>query len=223
MTDRDDSADLLNRIEHHQLFLIPLDNLREWYRYHHLFADVLNKDLHRFEPAHIPELHRRAAHWHADHDFPVEAVKHALASGDTPLVADLVPIYSLLVYLQGQVHSVLGWFAALGEEVCRGDARLGITRALVVGVQHCDVPDVRELPKPGAALRHGASIRLAGPRSASLPSAAGPIPLWTAATTESSVVAAVQSVGRSTTRPSWSARAGNGVVVAITASSPDRS
>jgi LuxR family maltose regulon positive regulatory protein len=117
---------VVNRIERDQLFVIPLDNRREWYRYHHLFADVLEKELHHFEPARVAELHRRAARWYADHDFAVEAVQHALASGDIALAAELVVAYSMPVCWQGQVHTVLGWFIALGEELCRGDARLAI-------------------------------------------------------------------------------------------------
>lgn len=61
LTEQDDSAGLLERIEQDQLFLIPLDNRRQWYRYHHLFADVLSRDLEHTEPALIPTLHRRAA------------------------------------------------------------------------------------------------------------------------------------------------------------------
>jgi LuxR family maltose regulon positive regulatory protein len=131
VTEREDSAELLSLIEHNQLFLIPLDNRGEWYRYHHLFTDVLKKDLHRFEPAGVPELHGRAIHWHAHHDFPLEAVQHALASGDTSLAADVVAAHAVPVAFQGYGETAQGWFDVLGEELCLADPRLCLARALV--------------------------------------------------------------------------------------------
>jgi LuxR family transcriptional regulator, maltose regulon positive regulatory protein len=122
---------LLSRIECDQLFLIPLDNRREWFRYHHLFADVLEKDLHRLEAARVPELHRRAARWHDEQDLALEAVEHALASGDTSLAADLVAARAVPVALQGYGQTAQGWFNALGEERCHADPRLCLARALV--------------------------------------------------------------------------------------------
>ena len=130
---RTDSAALLTRIEHDQLFLIPLDERRRWYRYHHLFADVLRRDLEQAEPTLMPVLHRRAADWFAAHDQPVEAVAHALAGDDTAQATELVATHSASVSLQGHVETVLGWFAALGEDLCRADPRLAMARALVVG------------------------------------------------------------------------------------------
>jgi LuxR family maltose regulon positive regulatory protein len=126
-----ESADLLKRIEDAQLFLIPLDNRREWYRYHHLFADVLNNDLERAEPSLVPELHRRAADWHETHDLPVEAVRHALAGGDTQQATDLIARHAVSVFLQGHMETVLGWFETLGEDVCRADARVCVAGAIV--------------------------------------------------------------------------------------------
>ena len=64
---------MLARIERDQLFLIPLDDRRRWYRYHHLFADVLRRDLEHTEPDLAAVLHRRAADWFAAHELPVEA------------------------------------------------------------------------------------------------------------------------------------------------------
>jgi LuxR family maltose regulon positive regulatory protein len=130
---RADSAALLARIEHEQLFLIPLDEHRQWYRYHHLFADVLRRDLEQTEPALTPDLRRRAADWFAAHALPVEAVAYALAGDDPTQAAELVAAHSVSVCLQGQVETVLGWFAAVGDDVCRSVPRLGMARALVAG------------------------------------------------------------------------------------------
>lgn len=96
-----------------------------------LWSDVLKKDLHRFEPARVSELHRRATHWHDKQDLPLEAVEHALASGDTSLAADLVAARAVPVAFQGYGETAQGWFDALGEELCRADPRLCLARALV--------------------------------------------------------------------------------------------
>jgi LuxR family maltose regulon positive regulatory protein len=81
---------MLEALERQNLFLIPLDDQRRWYRYHHLFADVLTAHLLDEAPDDLPRLHRRASDWLADHDDPEGAVRHALASGDTECAADLV-------------------------------------------------------------------------------------------------------------------------------------
>ncbi|MDT7675247.1 MAG: hypothetical protein QOD82_3149 [Pseudonocardiales bacterium] len=138
-----DGVGMLARIERDQLFLIPLDDRRRWYRYHHLFADVLRRDLEQTEPALAAVLHRRAADWFAAHDSPLEAVGHALAGGDTAQVAELIAVHSMPVCLQGQVDTVLGWFGALGEDVCRADPRLGMARAMVAGAGGHPVEMVR--------------------------------------------------------------------------------
>jgi LuxR family maltose regulon positive regulatory protein len=80
---------MLESLDRANLFLVPLDDSRHWYRYHALFADVLHTfllDEHRDE---VPELHRRASEWHDQAGAPVPAVRHALASGDVDRVADL--------------------------------------------------------------------------------------------------------------------------------------
>jgi LuxR family maltose regulon positive regulatory protein len=138
-----DAAAMLARIERDQLFLIPLDDRRRWYRYHHLFADVLRRDLEHTEPAVSAVLHRRAAAWFAAHDSPLEAVGHALAGGDTAQAAELIAVHSMPVCLQGQVLTVLGWFRALGEDVCRADVRLAMARAMVAGAGGHPVEMVR--------------------------------------------------------------------------------
>ena len=80
VTGRDDGSQLLITLERANLFLVPLDDRREWYRYHHLFADVLRAHLLAERPDLVPLLHQRASLWYERHDLTEEAVRHALAA-----------------------------------------------------------------------------------------------------------------------------------------------
>ena len=80
VTGRDDGSQLLITLERANLFLVPLDDRREWYRYHHLFADVLRAHLLAEQPDLVPLLHQRASQWYERHDLTEEAVRHALAA-----------------------------------------------------------------------------------------------------------------------------------------------
>ena len=74
------------------LFVVPLDDHRQWYRYHHLFADVLRAQLLDERPDQVPDLHRRASEWYEQNGEPSEAVRHALAAGDFERAAGLVEL-----------------------------------------------------------------------------------------------------------------------------------
>ena len=90
VTGTDRSADLLTQVERANLFLIPLDETRGWYRYHHLFADLLQAHLQRDEPELVPVLHHRAAEWYDAQGLNLDAVHHALAAGDHVLAGRLI-------------------------------------------------------------------------------------------------------------------------------------
>src|SRR4029077_9897864 len=79
--EREDSAALLVALARANLFLLPLDDLGEWYRFHHLFAQLLRVELEHREPGLVPTLHRRAFAWHRDHGSVHEAVHHAVEAG----------------------------------------------------------------------------------------------------------------------------------------------
>ena len=81
---------VLEALERANLFLVPLDERRHWYRYHHLFADVLRARLRDEQPHLVPELHRRASRWYAEHGDRSAAIGHALAAGDRSGAADLI-------------------------------------------------------------------------------------------------------------------------------------
>src|SRR6266487_763375 len=101
------------------LFVVALDDERGWYRYHHLFAQVLHGHLLQAEPTLPPVLHRRASAWYEQHDLPIEAVQHALVAPDVELAARLIEPIAFLVAFQGQLYTVLRWIKALPEALVR--------------------------------------------------------------------------------------------------------
>ena len=104
------SSAVLAALEESNLLLVPLDRRRQWYRYHHLFHDLLTGELHRREPEIIPELHRRAAGWCEANGLPETAIDHAQAAGDADRVARLVWSMALPAYGDGRVDTARRWF-----------------------------------------------------------------------------------------------------------------
>jgi LuxR family transcriptional regulator, maltose regulon positive regulatory protein len=90
LVNRKDSQSILVQAEQANLFLIPLDNERQWYRYHHLFAEHLQKQLKQTQPDCIPLLHRYASKWYTENNILTEAIRHAVDIGDFELAADIV-------------------------------------------------------------------------------------------------------------------------------------
>lgn len=109
------SQQVLHRLEAANLFLVPLDNERTWYRYHHLFAQFLRLRLAEAEPGLAPELYRRAADWHAGHGLPREALAYALEGKDYERAADLIEQIAPRVLSQEGAAAVLQWMDALPE------------------------------------------------------------------------------------------------------------
>ena len=103
------SAKVLESLAGSNLLLVPLDRRREWYRYHHLFRDLLLAELERREPALVPELHRRAAAWCQANGLEETAIDHAQAAGDADQVARLVLQVVQPVWASGRVDTVLRW------------------------------------------------------------------------------------------------------------------
>jgi LuxR family transcriptional regulator, maltose regulon positive regulatory protein len=119
LLERTGSAAELASLEKANLFLVPLDRHREWYRYHHLFHDLLTRELTEREPELVPVLHRRAADWFEENADPESALEHADASDDPDRVARLVASLALPVYYSGRVTTVESWLDRFG-----GDAQL---------------------------------------------------------------------------------------------------
>ncbi len=116
LTGRNDGSSLLAHLEAANLFVIPLDEERRWYRYHHLFSDLLRGQLARSQPELIPELHRRASRWYEENGDIGAAIDHALEDSDLTRAAALVEQHVTLLY-QGEVTMVLGWFDRLPDAV----------------------------------------------------------------------------------------------------------
>jgi LuxR family transcriptional regulator, maltose regulon positive regulatory protein len=111
MLDDEGSAHELERIERANLFLLPLDTRREWYRYHHLFRDLLQRELVEHEPELVPVLHGRAADWFEDHGDYESALEHASAAGDLDRAARLLTTLALPLYYSGRLATLEGWLA----------------------------------------------------------------------------------------------------------------
>jgi ATP/maltotriose-dependent transcriptional regulator MalT len=108
---------MLEALDRGNLFLVSLDDRRRWYRYHHLFADVLQARLLDEQPDRVPDLHRRASGWYEQNGEPSEAVRHALAAGDFERAAGLVELALLAMRRTRQEAKLRGWLEVLPDEV----------------------------------------------------------------------------------------------------------
>lgn len=113
VVERDDSKAMLDTLERANLFLVPLDDRRLWYRYHHLFGDVLQARLVDEHPGLQTELHRRASEWHEQHDDRPEAIRHSLAGQDFERAADLVELAVPAMRRSRREATMRTWFEAL--------------------------------------------------------------------------------------------------------------
>src|SRR5205823_2876514 len=120
VTGRDDGKATLEALERANLFVVPLDDRRRWYRYHHLFADVLRARLLDEQPEQVPELHRRASAWYERNGEMPEAIRHTLAAGDFSKAADLIELSAPALRRSRQEAALPGWLAALPDELLRG-------------------------------------------------------------------------------------------------------
>ena len=131
LTGRTDGAELISEIYRANLFVIPLDDERRWFRYHHLFGGLLRHELARTSPGRPAVLHQRAAHWYAEHDDATEAIGHAIASGNDVLSSTLVAAHWLRTFNIGQLETVRTWLDALPAELVATDASLAAARVLI--------------------------------------------------------------------------------------------
>ena len=127
-----DSQQLLEAVEAANLFLLPLDDSRRWWRYHHLFADLLRVRLQQRYPARVPALHAAAADWHERHGPADDAIRHALAAGDAERAADLVEAHMEDHILRlGEGGTLAAWLAALPPDLVDRRPRLTLGLAVV--------------------------------------------------------------------------------------------
>jgi LuxR family maltose regulon positive regulatory protein len=128
---REGSSALLADLERSNLLLIPLDTKRQWYRYHHLFGELLRHELEATEPELVPILHGRASGWYREVGLIVDAARHAIAAGDFEAMAELVGRHHGLFVDQGQLTTVIGWLEALPDDAASADWLLGFAGAVV--------------------------------------------------------------------------------------------
>ena len=129
VTGREDGREVLEALERGNLFVVPLDSKRHWYRYHHLFADVLRAHSMEEPPDRVPTLHRRAAAWFEERGMAPEAIDQARAAGDHETVARLLAANFEEFERIGQYTSISSWSASLPEEMVRKRPRLALIHA----------------------------------------------------------------------------------------------
>ena len=117
VTAQDGGKVMLETLERGNLFVVPLDDQRQWYRYHHLFADVLQAHLLEAQPEQVSSLHRRASAWYEQNSLPAEAIRHALAAGDFERAAGLVELAWSAMDVSYQSATWLAWVKALPDVV----------------------------------------------------------------------------------------------------------
>ena len=110
------ARDIIDKLERENLFLIALDDKREWFRYHHLFAQLLLGQLDRAEPGAIAALHQRASAWYLERGSADEAIGHALAAGDFTRSATLIAQHWYRYMDAGRVATVRSWIRSLGDD-----------------------------------------------------------------------------------------------------------
>src|SRR5690242_12080246 len=119
VTGRSDGQALLETLERENLFVVPLDDERRWYRYHHLFADALRARLTARQGGRVSELHASASRWLAGNGLLTDAVQHAIASGEHEYTADLVELTLADLRRRRQNRTLRDWLAALPDDIGR--------------------------------------------------------------------------------------------------------
>ena len=137
-----DSQSILEYLEAANLFVVPLDDRREWYRYHSLFADFLQAYLQRTAPEQVPRLHRRAAAWYEGHGLPAEAINHALLARDFNEAARLLEAVAEATLMRSEIATYLRWVDALPDELIRARPVLSLYHAWALFLAARPIEDV---------------------------------------------------------------------------------
>ena len=119
VTGQDGGRALLEALDRDNLFLVPLDDRRQWYRYHHLFADVLRARLLDEQPDRVGHLHRLASDWYEQNGDRSEAIRHAMAGGDFPAAAALIELEMPAMRRDRREPTLRGWLEQLPDQVLR--------------------------------------------------------------------------------------------------------
>ena len=141
----------LEYLERANLFIVPLDNERRWYRYHHLFADLLRQRLHQStasspgdERDGVAELHRRASQWYEDNGLEIEAFHHAVAANDVERAERLIEGKGMPLQFRGAMISVLNWLESLPTTILDARPSLWVTYASALTMTGQPISNVEE-------------------------------------------------------------------------------
>ena len=126
VTGQEDGSGMLEALERGNLFVIPLDDQRQWYRYHHLFAEVLQAHLREAQPDRVSMLHRRASEWYEQNGLPSDAIRHALAAEDFERAAGLIELAWPTVEDGSLSTKWIGWVKALPDVLIRARPVLSV-------------------------------------------------------------------------------------------------
>ncbi len=129
LTGSSGSERILLELEDANAFVVSLDGERTWFRFHHLFGDLLRLELRRALPGEVPALHRRAAAWFIKHGEIADAIRHMQAAGDWPGAARLLADHTLSLTLDGQAQTIEALLLAFPAGACRDDPELALVRA----------------------------------------------------------------------------------------------
>jgi LuxR family maltose regulon positive regulatory protein len=154
VTGDEGAEQVLRGLDRQNLFVVALDSRREWYRYHHLFADLLRHELTRTAPDRLVTLHRRASDWYRDAGAIHEAIDHATAGGDFPAAIELITTHWYEFLQQGRRETVNAWIDRLPPQTVNDDPILCLTKAsLAVNAGRLDEADRWTDAADGAAAR----------------------------------------------------------------------
>ena len=137
-----DTQSILEHLEAANLFVVPLDDQRKWYRYHSLFADFLQAYLQRTAPEQVPKLHQRAAAWYQGHGLLAEAIDHSLLAGDFDEAAQLLEAVAEATLMRSEIATFLRWVEALPDELIRARPILSLYHAWALFLAARPIEDV---------------------------------------------------------------------------------
>jgi LuxR family maltose regulon positive regulatory protein len=127
--ERTDSAERLRALEASNAFVIPLDAERRWFRFHTLFRAMLVRQLERYAPEDVADLHRRASAWYAEHGDLRGVIEHAISAGDMAVAGDTLRRNWLALYSAGHANEVIAWVDRLPADTLADYPELGLARA----------------------------------------------------------------------------------------------
>jgi LuxR family maltose regulon positive regulatory protein len=131
VTGASDGQGMLEALDRANLFLVPLDQQRRWWRYHHLFADLLRAQVLQLQPDLVPELHRRAAGWCEQQGLIDEAIRHTVAAGDTPWATRLVEQHLDQTLRRGEEATLSRWLSVFPGDAVRSAPALCLAQGLM--------------------------------------------------------------------------------------------